>query len=400
MNKSPSLEFVIIIALMTAIIAFSIDAMLPALPLIAADLGAQGNDRQLVISALFLGLAFGQLFYGPISDTIGRRPAVVFGFVLFLAGCLVSIFARDFTTMLVGRVLQGLGAAGPRIVSIAIVRDRYEGPAMAKVMSLAMTLFILIPVIAPSLGQGLLAFGPWEVIFGAMFALGAVTLVWFWFRMEESLAPENRQPLSIGRVAAAFGECVRNHAVLGAALASGFVFSALIAYLSMAQQLFAETYGAGAWFPIIFGALAAFVGGSSLVNSQLVMRFGMRRLSWWALYAFTGAAAVFEVVAMAFHGVPPLALTLIWLAITFSTLGVLFSNLNALAMEPMGHIAGSAAAFIGASTTLMSAGIGAVIGRTYDGTVLPVTLAFLLLGIAAMASLGWAGTEPTPTKAT
>ncbi len=394
MNKSPSLEFVILIALMTAIVAFSIDAMLPAIPAIARDLGANGNDRQLVVSSMFLGMAFGQLFYGPMSDTLGRRPMVILGFVVFLAGCLVSILARDFNTMLAGRVLQGLGAAGPRIVSIAMVRDRYEGPAMARVMSLAMTLFILVPVFAPTIGQAFLTLGSWRLIFGGMLALAAAIFIWFWARMDESLPANKRMPLSAARVLSAFWETLNNRAVLGAGIATGLVFSALIAYLSMAQQIFADVYGVNAWFPLIFGGLAVFVGLSSLVNAQLVMRFGMLRLSWLALLIFTGGALLFLMVAWSTQGTPPFAVTLIWLAVTFATLGLLFGNLNAMAMEPVGHIAGSAAALIGALTTLMSAIIGALIGFTYDGTMLPLAYAFVALGLASLAAIAWSTRLP------
>lgn len=393
-QAGPSLEFVVVIALMTAITAFSIDAMLPALPQIGADLGAAGNDRQLVISTLFIGMAFGQLIYGPLSDSYGRRPLALAGFALFLFGCVVSLLARDFTTMLVGRFLQGLGAAGPRIISIAIVRDRYEGRAMASVMSLSMTLFILIPIVAPSIGQAMLSLASWRMIFAAMLGLGVLTVVWFALRMDESLPEIRRMPLSLGRVLSAFAEVARNRRAAGPALGAGWIMGGLIAYLSAAQQIFGEVYGLGDWFPVVFGSLAAFVGVSSLINSRLVMTLGMRRLCRAALLAQIAAAAVFMVVVGAWHGVPPLAVTYIWLAITFSAFGLLFGNLNALAMEPVGHIAGSAAALIGAFTTLQSAVIGILIARVFDGTLLPMAVAFLLLGLAALACLAWA--EPTP----
>jgi MFS transporter, DHA1 family, multidrug resistance protein len=393
-QSGPSLEFVVIIALMTAITAFAIDAMLPALPAIAADLGASGNDQQLIVAVLFLGTAFGQLIYGPVSDSYGRRSPALIGFAIFIFGCVVSLVARDFTTMLAGRFLQGLGAAGPRIISIAIVRDRYEGRAMASVMSLTMTLFILIPVVAPSIGQAIVSYGSWHLIFAALLGLVALTLAWFALRMDESLPKERRMPLSLGRVLTAFAEVAGNRRVAGPALGAGFVVGGLIAYLSSAQQILGELYGLGDRFPLVFGSLAAFVGVASLINSWLVMKFGIRRLCYGALLAFIGAAAVYLVLVIIGGGVPSLAITYVWLAITFSAFGLLFGNMNALAMEPVGHIAGSAAALIGSFTTFQSAAIGVVIARSFDGTMLPMAAGFLLLGLAALGCLAWSDTRP------
>jgi MFS transporter, DHA1 family, multidrug resistance protein len=390
MNKEPTREFIVLIALMTSFIALAIDAMLPALPLIASELGAKDpNDRQLVISAMFLGLAGGQLIYGPISDTTGRKPAVYAGFFIFIAGCFTSIFAQSFETMLIGRFLQGAGSAGPRIVSMAIVRDQYEGRSMARVMSLTTSLFILVPVFAPALGQAVMAVASWQWIFGIILALSLIAFAWFWLRMEESLPRERRYPLSARRIGGAMLEAASTRATLGYSLAAGLVFGALVGYLNTSQQLFAELYGLGGWFPVVFGFLAVFIGVSSFINAKLVMRYGMRLLSRRALWLFTGSSMAFALFAWWAGGKPPVALLVAWLAITFAALGLLFSNFNALSMEPVGHIAGAAAAFVGGLTTVMSAVLGGLVGRAYDGTVIPMAVAYALLGLAAMAVTAW-----------
>ena len=383
-------EFVALTALMISLVALSIDAMLPALRTIGDDLGAvRENEPQHVISALFLGLAMAQMVFGPLSDAIGRKPAIYAGMGLFIAGCLLSIFATSFPMMLAGRFLQGIGAAGPRIVTVALVRDRYSGRDMARVMSLVMGVFILVPALAPALGQGILMIGHWRAIFGMLLALALVALVWFTVRQPETLPPERRATLSVLRLALAFREAFSNRMALGYTVAAGLVFGAFVGYLITAQQIFQEQYGVGERFPLYFAALALAIGGASYVNSRLVMRLGMRALSRISLMAMSGLSIGFLAVAWTLAGHPPLWALMVYWMVAFFCLGLLFGNFNALAMEPLGHIAGVAAAVIGSVTTFISLGLGSAIGQAYDGTVLPLVAGFAVLGMAASAVMHW-----------
>jgi DHA1 family bicyclomycin/chloramphenicol resistance-like MFS transporter len=377
-------EFIALMAVMTSIIAFSIDAMLPALPQIVADLGvADVNDRQLVVIVLFIGLALAQIAYGPMSDTLGRKPAAYVGFAIFIAGSLLCVFAGSFEIMLVGRFLQGVGAAGPRIVSLALVRDLYSGRAMARVMSMIMGIFIIVPVIAPSVGQVLLFIGDWRLIFVALLAEGIIGLVWFAWRQPETLKEDRRAAFSLRRIVSAFGEACGNPVTLGYTVAAGLVFGAFVGYLASTQQVLGELYGLGAQFPIYFGANALAFGAASMLNARLVMKLGMRRLAGGGLGASSALSVVFFIVTLLLEGHPPLWALMGYLLLIFFFVGVLFGNFNALAMEPMGHIAGVAAAVVGSLATIISSVLGWALGQAYDGTVRPMIAGFAVLTILA-----------------
>jgi MFS transporter, DHA1 family, multidrug resistance protein len=388
---SPRLgEFVTLMALMMSLVALSIDAMLPALPAIGGDLGvSHENDAQMVVSSLFLGLAVGQMIYGPISDSIGRKRAIYGGVVLFIAGCLISILATSFAAMLAGRVLQGFGAAGPRIVIIALVRDQYEGRAMARIMSLVMVVFIIVPALAPALGQGILLVAHWRAIFGLLLALALVGLVWFAIRQPETLPPERRSPLSGRRIARGVRDTCTNRTSCGYTIAAGLVFGAFVGYLSSAQQIFQQTYSVGELFPLYFAVLALALGCAAYTNARLVMRFGMRPISLWALRGLSLLSLGFFAIAWAAGGGPPLWSLMIYMMAAFFCIGILFGNFNALAMEPLGHIAGVGAAVVGSLTTALSLISGIWIGRQFDGTVLPLVGGFAALGLAALAVMHW-----------
>lgn len=379
-------EFVARTALMISLVALSIDAMLPALQQIGADLGVQRhNDAQLVLTALFLGLAVGQMIYGPMSDSTGRKPPIYLGYALFVLGCLLSAAATSFPVMLAGRFLQGLGAAGPRIVMIALVRDGYEGRAMARIMSLVMAVFILVPALAPGIGQGILLVAHWRGIFVVLLALALVSLVWFAYRQPETLAANRRAPFSVLRIGRAIHETCTHRTSFGYTIAAGLIFGAFIGFLNSAQQIFQGQYGLGKLFPLYFAVLALSIGGASLVNARLVVRFGMRRLSGLALTVLSGLSLVFFAVAWSAAGNPPLWALMAYLMAAFFCIGILFGNFNALAMDPLGHIAGVAASVVGSLTTFISLLLGLAIGLAYDGTVLPLAGGFAALGIASIA---------------
>lgn len=380
----------VLVALMTSMVALSIDAMLPALPVIAGDLDVSRlNDSQYVITLFFAGMAGGQIFFGPLSDSIGRRPAIVAGLLLFAAGCLLSMFAASFAQMLLGRFLQGLGAAGPRIVSIALVRDRYQGRGMARVMSLVMTVFILVPVFAPAVGQGILVWADWRAIFGLFLLLALLAGGWFWIRQPETLRAEQRSVFSLSRLLLDTLAILRLRAAFGYSLTMGCIFGAFVGYLSSSQQIFQVQYGLGRLFPLYFGILASVIGCASLVNARLVMRFGMRRLARYALSAMSLAGLLFCGLAWIYDGHPQLLLLMAYLVFQFFLFGTLFGNLNALAMEPLGHIAGLGSAVVGSLSTLISVGFGVLIAGAYDGTVMPLTLGLAVLAIGGLACLRW-----------
>jgi DHA1 family bicyclomycin/chloramphenicol resistance-like MFS transporter len=384
-------EFVGLMATLTALVALSIDMVLPALPAIGASLGVErANDNQLILSLLFLGFGLGQLFYGPLSDAAGRKPAAYIGLALFTLGCLLALLARTFPVMLAGRFLQGVGVAGPRTITLALVRDRFEGREMARVMSLIMAVFILVPVVAPAIGQAILGALGWRAIFVAYLAMGLLAFVWFAVRQEETLPGSRRIPFSIGRIGAAVRDVVTNRPAIGYTIASGYVFGAFLGYLTSAQQILQQQYGLGARFPLYFAMLALAIGGASLLNASLVVRYGMRALSRWSLRGICLVSVAFTVVAGAASGHPPLWMLMTYLMVSFFGIGLLFGNLGALAMQPLGHIAGTGAAVVGATSMLISLALGTWIGQRYDGTVLPLVAGFAILSAGAILAAWWA----------
>lgn len=389
--KKPALgEFVALMALMTSLVALSIDAMLPALATIGRDLGTRDpNDPQLIVGALFLGLAVGQTIYGPVSDSVGRKRPVYAGLALYLIGTFLCVLAWSFPAILFGRFLQGLGVAGPRIVTLALVRDQYEGRAMARIMSLIMAVFIVVPALAPALGQAILEFAHWRAIFALLLTLATTAFLWFALRLPETLQPERRHPFSLRRLATGLYQTIRSRHAMGYAASAGIIFGGFIGYLSSAPQIFQQQYGLGAQFPLYFAILALAVGGASLVNARLVMLFGMRLLARRALQAQCMLSILVALYAWSIDGVLPLWALMAWGVAAFFCQGLLFGNFNALAMEPLGHIAGIGAAVVSSLTLFVSLAFGIAIGQAYDGTVLPLIGGFAVLGALSLAMILW-----------
>ena len=384
-------ESIALLALMISFVALSVDTMLPALPDIRRDLGVgHPNDVQLVISILILGLSVGQLAYGPLSDSTGRKPAIFAGIVIFTLGCLLSVFATRFDVMLLGRFLQGIGAAGPRSVIVALMRDQYTGRAMARMMSAVMAVFIIVPAVAPALGQAILLVANWRVIFVVLMLLGVISLAWFTIRQPETLAREHRIAFSVRKIMMGTVEVCTNRITLGYTLAAGFILGAFLGYLNSAQQVFQEVYALGQQFPIYMAILALFVGVASYCNSRIVMRVGMRSLSRWAVLLLIMVSILYLIVLYFMGGHSPLWMLMVCFAATFFCIGILFGNLNAIAMEPLGHIAGVGAAVVGALSTLISVPLGIIIGRSYNGTTLPLVGGFAILSILAAFVMRWA----------
>ena len=378
-------EFVTLIALLTSLVALAIDAMLPALAHIGQDFNVSDpNDVQLIIGMIFAGMAIGQLFYGPLSDNLGRKPAIFIGLGLFIVGDLIALMASDFNTLLLGRLIQGIGLASPRVVGMALVRDLYVGAGMARVMSFIMTVFILVPVIAPGLGQLVLLVSDWHMIFVLFLVLALVLSIWFGLRMPETLADENRRPLNPGYILRACKEVLTHPVAMGYTLISGFVFGAFISYLSLAQPILQQQYQLGDLFVFYFGALAASIGISSLVNARLVGRFGMQRLVLFALITITLLSLTYLLVVHWYSGQPPLWSLMLYLFLVFFVVGLLFGNLNALAMEPLGHIAGIGAGLVSSVSTMLGVVLGVIIGQLYNNTLYP-----LVIGYFVVSGIGW-----------
>ena len=393
-QRLPFVEFIALMALTTSLVALTIDSMLPALPEIGRDLAiSDPNHNQLIISMVFLGMAFGQLLFGPMSDSFGRKSALYAGMAVFVVGCLLSIFATDFNTMLIGRILQGIGVSGPRVVPMALIRDEYEGRAMAQVMSLIMMVFILVPMLAPAFGQLVLYLADWRAIFGSFLGLAFILTLWFSMRQPETLAPENRKPFSFKQVMAGLVEVCKIRSALAYTLAVGVVSGRFLTYLSTAQPILQDKYGLGAQFALYFAILSLAIGVASFVNSKLVMRLGMRFLSRWAMSAIIGLSLLFMLPVFLTDGSPPLWLLMIYLVAILFCMGILFGNLNTMAMEPLGHIAGIGAAVVGSLSTLVSVPLGVVIGMFYDNSVMPLVAGFFVCSIGALWLIHWA--EPS-----
>jgi DHA1 family bicyclomycin/chloramphenicol resistance-like MFS transporter len=383
-------EFVTLLAMMVSILALSIDAMLPALDQIGRDLSvAEANDVQLVISSMFLGFAAGQLVAGPLSDSYGRKPVIYGGYVIFVAGCLMAILATSFEMLLAGRVLQGLGAAAPRIVSMALVRDGYEGRAMARIQSIVMAIFILVPALAPAAGQGVLLVADWRAIFAMLLVMALIAFVWFALRQPETLAVEARRKFSMQNVAGGVVEAMSYRAMTGYTIAAGIIFGAFLGYLSSAQQIFQQAYGTAEMFVFYFGGVALALGAASIFNSKVVMNLGMRYMTWRALAWLAAVSVAFVPLVLIWNGLPPLWMFVAWLILAFFCVGILFGNFNALAMEPVGHMAGLGAAIVGSVSTFVSLPLGWAVGHAYDGTVMPLVGGFAVLALMSLAVMWW-----------
>ncbi|NRQ44437.1 multidrug effflux MFS transporter [Rheinheimera sp. YQF-2] len=382
-------EFTLLVALMMSIVAISIDALLPALDAIRADIVmSHPNQAQLVVSALFLGMALGQLICGPLSDATGRKKVLNGGIALFLVGTVVCYFANDISTLLFGRFIQGLGVAGPYVSAISIVRDKYSGNDMARIMSLVMMIFVMVPALAPSLGQAVLWVGSWRDIFLLYVGYALLIVVWIFCRLEETLPKPHRIPMSKKGFSEGFKEVISNVPTVCYMVCMGLFFGSFIGYLNSAQQIFQDLFKTGELFTLYFGLLAIVFGAASLVNSRLVQKWGMQHLSDSAVVGIIVSSAVFLVLHLAIE--VQLWMFLSYAAVLFFCFGLVFGNINAMAMEPMGHVAGIAAAIIGATSSIMSMCIGTVIGQMYNGTLIPVTAGFFIFSCISMAILTFA----------
>lgn len=383
------LEFVALMAALMSIAALALDALLPALDVIGIAVGTElPAQNQLLILLFFLGLGTGPLIFGPISDSIGRKPVVYWGFGLFILASYICVYAQNFEMMVFGRILQGVALAAPRTISIAMIRDCYNGDYMARIISFVTVVFILVPIIAPALGKAIFDFYGWEAIFHMQVVFALVVAIWFWKRQPETLVVRKRTSFRFGVFVSGYKELLGYRQTMLFTLIWGFITGSFLVYLSTAQQIFQEQYQLKEAFPYIFAALALTIGAATLLNGTLVLRFGMLRIVTVALAAFVLISLAY-IILFSSSGNPSFPVALGFFALQFFAVGFLFGNLRALAMEPVGHIAGIGAAISGFIATLMGVPISALIGRYVYDSVLPMFIGFLVCGLISFAILGY-----------
>ena len=374
-------------ACLMSIVALSIDTILPALNPIGLSIGTVNqNENQLLITMIFLGLGLGQLIFGPISDSFGRKPVVYIGFTVFMLASFLCIAAPNIEIMVIGRILQGIGLSASRSISIAMIRDRFEGDYMAKIMSFVVTIFILVPIIAPTLGKFLLDNYGWESIFYSQLLFGIVVLCWFWKRQPETLPPAYKKKFSMAIFINGSKEFIKYRSAVIFTLISGLATGSFMVFLSTSQHIFEVQYGLVDQFPYIFGALAFSVGVATFTNGTLVVRFGMKKLVTIFSIVFSLTSLLYISI---FYGEtnPSISILILFLALQFFSVGFLFGNVRSLAMQPLGHIAGIGAAINGFISTIMAVPIATFIGSFVETTALPLFIGFAACGLGSLLLL-------------
>lgn len=369
--------------------ALAIDIMLPALGLISDDFDLAGeNDRQWIITSYIYGMAIGSILYGSLADRYGRKPVLLVTTVIYVAFGILCAFSENYDLLLTARFIQGLAASAMGVLANSIIRDRYEGDAMARTMSTIMMVFMAVPVMAPMLGQLVLVFAPWQVIFIVLSAFGALALLWLLIRLPETLHPDDKTLINMSSVTGAWAGVILHRNALGHVLASGLMMAPLFAFIASAQQIFFNTFDAADIFVFIFAANAIAMALGNFINSRIVMRFGARRVSQAALLFFIFIAIIHLAVTLAGWLTMPLFVVL--LAASMGMVGFTGANFSSIAMQPFGKSAGVASSFQNFTRTLLSAAIGGAIGLQFDGTTLPLVIGFFFCGIAAFLFILWA----------
>lgn len=376
-------EFVVLMALLSSFAAFSIDAILPALPQIGADLNVLNlNDTQLIVSMVMLGMGLGQLFFGPMCDSFGRKPTLYLGIGVFLVGSSICMYAPDLSWMLAGRIIQGFGLGSSRVVTAALIRDSYSGRYMSRVMSFIMMVFITIPMIAPLIGQMIVQLASWKMIFILIAVAAVITTAWFSFRQPETLNKNERTPFTFVGVSLAFKEVFTHKLVMLYTASIGLVFGCFLSYLAASQAIFELSFGITHEFPKYFAIMALAFGLGAFFNSRAVIKYGTQKMVYMTLPIYFILAVALYVICLMNAGKPSLFTFIVLTVPLFFTVNVMFTNFNAMAMQHMGHVAGVGAAVIGS----LSAAIGVVfsyfVGRDFDGSLTTLFLSYVILGIA------------------
>lgn len=386
-KKLAQLEFITLMASLMSIVALAIDAILPALDSIGKTIGTtQLSDNQLLITMIFLGLGIGPLIFGPISDSLGRKPIVYIGFLIFIVASFICIYSTSIEMMVFGRILQGIGLSAPRTISIAMIRDLFTGDYMARIMSFITVVFILVPIIAPAMGKFFLDHYNWQAIFYVQLIFSILVSIWFWKRQAETLELSKRIKFTPTIFIDGVKELVKHKTTIGFTIISGFITGSFMVYLSTSQQIFEQQYDLKEEFPYIFGLLAISIGSAIFLNGILVIKYGMEKLVTASLFAFFGVSLLYILL---FYNSPnpSVVVLLLFFAMQFFSIGFLFGNLRALAMQPIGHIAGIGAAITGFISTIMAVPISMYIGKFVKDTTLPLFIGFLLCAILSIAIL-------------
>ncbi len=386
-----SKQFTALVAAIMALGALGIDLMLPVFDDIRADFGfaEDATDVAQIVTVYFLGMASGQIFYGPFADRYGRRPILYVGLIIYAIAAIGAAIAPTLQLMLVSRFVWGLGAAGGRVVAIAVVRDVYEGEAMARAMSFIMAVFVTVPIVAPTLGAAIALFGPWQLVF--LFCAFYALVVGLWsLRLEESLAKENRRELRIRPIADAAREVVTNRQAIGYTMAMVFLFGAFTSYLASSELIVGEIYERPGMFPFIFGGVATAMGSAMLFNAKVVGKVGLRLTIRYAVIGYTTLAIGLLAVVLATNGKPPFWIAIVWISAVLVMHATVIPNANSAAIEPLGHIAGMASAVIGTASLAGGALLGSIIDRNLSGTITPLIVGMVIYGLIAGGWIAWA----------
>jgi MFS transporter, DHA1 family, multidrug resistance protein len=399
-------EFTVMISMIMAIVALAIDMMLPAFGEIRKGFSLADDSNQLapIVTFFFIGLAIGQPVWGPLSDALGRKRILYWGLAVYVVGAIGAVWAPSLEILFLFRFLGGLGAAGPRVVALSVVRDVYEGEAMARALSFIMAVFLLVPIIAPTVGAALLEVGRWQTIFWVMAVFGIAVGVWS-IRLPETLARADRIPLEFARLRRAASMVLSTRTTMGFTLAQTAMFGFFTSYLASSQLIIDDVFDLGTWFPVIFAGSAALIGVAILMNTYWLTRFGLRRVIRTVTAGHLAASLTFMMIIVVSDGTPSFAAFAIGFVPISLTYAMLIPNLNSAALVPMGAIAGTASAVIGATTLLGGSIIGSLVDRAYDGSVFPFGIAAGVLGIVAFALATWAqrtwedSVQPDPAAA-
>lgn len=387
-KRLPEKELVALFALMMSLTALSMDSMLPAFPYIAEALAIKDYQKtQWIVSALIFGMVFGEIVFGPVSDAIGRKKSIVIGICIYIIGSLIALSASSLTVFLIGRMIQGFGVAGPKIASRALIRDMYKGAAMARIMSFVMMVFILVPLLAPTVGQLIIQVANWHWIFALLIAQATIAAVWLMIRQTETLSKENRIPINRTRLITDIGIILKRRDVVAFTILLGSMFAGLMLYISTAQSIFQDIYQTGDRFPFFFAMFAIGISFVNFYNGKIVQRVGMLPCVTSALKVLIIMSFLLLVFALYFDGVPPFVLFMSLGMVMFSCLGMVFGNVNAMAMEPLGKMAGLGASLISSLSSLLAIFLSAAVGQFYQATVIPLASGFVMFSVLALIML-------------
>ncbi|GJM05984.1 MAG: Bcr/CflA family drug resistance efflux transporter [marine bacterium B5-7] len=379
-------ELIVLLALMTSLGALTIDLQLPAMPMILASFGLYDvNQQQWMITAYMFGFATAQIFYGPISDSVGRKPILIFGLTVYVLASIACLMADTYWLFLLARSLQGVGAAAARIMVNAITRDFFHGNEMARVTSLVMLIFIMVPVFAPALGSLLLFLGPWRLILSVFVGFGLLVMLWSLLRLPESLSEADKKTLRLSQVKAAFVQVISEPLSMSFAVISGVIFAGFMAYLNAAEQIYSLLYDAKDQFPLLFGGVALFFGLAAFINAKIVMHFGAMKVTFITTLIMFIANLISLLLVFGFDGLPPLWLFVMMMSVINVCIGLVYGNMMAIAMLPLGKVAGMGASVIGTVSAILAAGIGIFISQQLHQTITPIMLGFFFTSMLAFA---------------